>query len=137
MALSKKLSCCVTLLRRRVGPVWGAGSKTMRIAALSLVYSTAEYGAPVWCCCAHTCLIGSVLNDILRIVIGCLRPTPTDYLFFLSGIQPAELCRLGAKLFVAYRGSMNPNHILYGFIRGSSDACQERLRSRRLFVPAA
>ena len=47
VALCKKLSLCVTLLRRLVGSGWGAGAKTLRIATLSLVYSTAEYSAPV------------------------------------------------------------------------------------------
>ena len=42
VALRKKLSSCVTLLRRLVGSGWGAGAKTLRIATLSLVYSTAE-----------------------------------------------------------------------------------------------
>ena len=89
--LRKKLSSHVTLLRRLVGSGWGAGAKTLCIATLSLVYSTAEYYAPVWCRSAHTRLIDSVLNDALRIVTGCLRPTPTDHLPVLSGIQPAEL----------------------------------------------
>ena len=92
-ALRKKLSTRVTLLRRLVGSGWGTGAKTLRTAALSLVYSTAEYCAPVWCRSAHTRLIDSVLNDALRIVTGCLRPTPTDYLPILAGIQPAELRR--------------------------------------------
>ena len=93
VAWSKKLSSRITLLRRLVGSGWGAGAKTLRIAVLSLVYSTAEYCAPVWCRSAHTRLIDSVLNDALRIVTGCLRPTPTDHLPILSGIQPPELCR--------------------------------------------
>ena len=54
---------------------WGAGAKTLNTAALSLVYSTAEYCAPVWCCSAHTRLSDSVFNDALCIVTGCLRPT--------------------------------------------------------------
>ena len=74
VALRKKLSSRVTLLRRLVGSGWGAGAKTLRIATLSLVYSTAEYCAPVWCRSAHTRLIDSVLNDALRMVTGCLRP---------------------------------------------------------------
>ena len=108
MALRKKLSSRVTLLRRLVGSRWGAGAKTLRIATLSLVYSTAEYCAPVWCRSAHTRLIDSVLNDALRIVTGCLRPVryfngpPVPV---LSGIQPAELRRLGATLSLAHRGS--------------------------------
>ena len=42
-ALRKKLSTRVTLLRRLAGSGWGAGAKTLRTAALSLVYPTAEY----------------------------------------------------------------------------------------------
>ena len=137
VALRKKLSSRVTLLRRLVGSGWGAGVKTLRIATLSLVYSTAEYCAPVWCRSAHTHLIDSVLNDALRIVTGCLRPTPTDHLLVLSGIQPAELRRMGATFSLAYRGSLDPDHILYGLLSGSSDTRQVRLRSRRPFVPAA
>ena len=111
--------------------------KTLRIATLSLVYSTAEYCAPVWCCSAHTRLINNVLNDALRIVTGCLRPTPTDHLPVLSGIQSAELRRMGPILSLDYRGFLDPNHILYGLLSGSSDTRQVRLKSRRPFVPAA
>ena len=137
VALCKKLSSRVTLLRRLVGSGWGAGAKTFRIATLSLVYSASEYCAPIWCRSAHTRLIDSVLNDALRIVTGCLCPTPTDHLTVLSGIQPAELCRMGATLSLAHPGSLDPNHILYGTLSGSSDTGQVRLRSRRPFVPAA
>ena len=47
VALRKKLSSRVTLLRRLVDSEWSAGAKTLRIATLSLVYSTAEHSAPV------------------------------------------------------------------------------------------
>ena len=137
VALRKKLSSRVTLLRRIVVSGWGAGAKTLRIVTLSLVYSTAEYCAPVWCRSAHTRLIDSVLNDALRMVTGCLRPTPTDHLPVLSGIQPAELRRMGATLSLAYRGFLDPDHILRGLLSGSSDTRQVRLRSRRPFVPGA
>ena len=120
-----------------MGSGWGADAKTLRIATLFLVYSTAEYCAPVWCRSAHTRLIDSVLNDALRIFTGCLRPTPTDHLPVLSGIQPVELRRLGATLSLAYRGSLDPDHILYGLLSGTSDTRQVKLRPRRPFVPAA
>ena len=55
----------------------------------------------------------------------------------LSGIQPVELRRMGATLSLAHRGSLDPDHILYGLLSGSSDTLQVRLRSRRPFVPAA
>ena len=111
VALRKKLSSRVTLLRQLVGSGWVAGAKTLCIATLSLVYSTAEYCVPVWCRSAHTRLIDSILNDALRIVTGCLRLTPTDHLSILSGIQPAELCQMGATFSLACRGSLDPNHI--------------------------
>ena len=55
------------------------------------MHSTAKYCAPVWCRSAHTRLIDPTINDALRIVTGCLRPTPADNLPILAGIQPAEL----------------------------------------------
>ena len=137
VALRKKLSSRVTLLSRLVGSGWGAGAKSLRIATLSLVYSTAEYCTPVWCRSAHTRLIDSVLNYALCIVTECLLPTPTNRLPILSDIQPAELRRLGATLSLAYRGSLDPDHILYNLLSGSSDTGQVILRSRRPFVPAA
>ena len=44
---------------------------------------------------------------------------------------------MGATLSLAYRGSLDPDYILYGLLSGSSDTRQVRLRSRRPFVPAA
>ena len=91
VVLRKTLSSRVTLLRRLVSSGWSAGAKTLRIATLSLVYSTAEYCAPVWCRSAHTRLIESVLNDALCIVTGCPRPTPQRTTHLYSILQPAEL----------------------------------------------
>ena len=119
VALRKKLSSCVTLLRQLVGSGWGAGAKTLCIATLSLVYSTAEYCAPVWCRSAHTRLINSVLNEALHIITGCLHPTPMDHLPVFSVIQPTELHRMGATLSLAHCGSLDPDHILYGILSGS------------------
>ena len=137
VVLLKKVSSHVTLPRRLMGSGWGADTKTPRITTLSLVYSTAEYRAPVWCRSAHTCFIDIVLNDALHIVTGCLRPTPTDHLPVLLGIQQAKLRRMRVTLFLAHCGSLNPDNIFYCLLNGFSDTCQVRLRSRRLFVPAA
>ena len=127
VALCKRLSSRVTLLRQLVGSGWRAGAKTLLIATLSLVYSVAEYCAPVWCRNVHTRLIDSVLNDALRIVTGCLCPTSTNHIHVLSSIQPAELRRMEASLSLAHRGSLNPDHILYGLLSGSSDTRKLRL----------
>ena len=77
------------------------------------------------------------MNDALRRVTGCLRPTPTDHLPALLGIQSAELRRMEATLSLAYRGSLDPDHILHGLLNGFSDTRQVRQRSRRPFVPDA
>ena len=44
---------------------------------------------------------------------------------------------MGARLCLAHRGSLDPDHILHGLLSESSDTRQVRLRSRRPFVPAA
>ena len=135
--LCKKLSTHVSLLRRLAGSGLGAGAKTLRTAALSLIYSTAEYCAPAWYCSRHTRLIDSVLNDALRIVTGCLRPTPTDNLPDLSGVQPAELRGKEATFSLANRSSLDPGNILHGQLAELQAVSKERLKSRRPSVPAA
>ena len=115
----------------------GADAKTLRISALSLVYPTAEYCAPVWCRSTHTRLIDSILNDVLRIVTGCLRHTSTEDLSVFAGTQPAELRRLGAILSLANRSIHDLGHVLHGQLVEQHDAHHGRLRSRRPFVPAA
>ena len=88
VALRKKLSSRVTLLRRLVGSGWGAGAKTLSIATLCLVYSTAEYCAPVWCCSAYTRLIDSVLNEPCAWSLdACVPLQRTNYLYSQASSQ--------------------------------------------------
>ena len=44
---------------------------------------------------------------------------------------------MGATLSLACRGSLDPDHIFYGLLSGSSDTGQVRLKSRCPFVPGA
>ena len=62
---------------------------------------------------------------------------PASHLLILSGIQPTDLSLIGATLSLAYRGSLDLDHMLLGLLSGPSDVRQVRLRSRRPFVPAA
>ena len=135
-SLRKKLTTRAGLLRRLVGSSWGAGAIALRTATLALVYSTTEYCAPVSCRNAHTRLIDSSTNDALRLVTGCLRPTPTDDLYALAGIQPSELRRKRATLSLARRGQ-NPKHVLLERLLSSPYGEHRQLKSRRPFVPAA
>ena len=101
-----------------------------------MVHSTAEYCAPVCCRSARTRLIDRPINDALRLVTGCLRPTPTDDLYALAGIQPFELRRKRATLFLARR-AQDPKHMLDERLLSSPNGGHRQLKSRRPFVPAA
>ena len=135
-SLRKKLNTRVSLIRRLAGISWGADALVQRSATLALVHSTAEYCALVWCRTAHTRLIDLVINNAMRIVTGCLLPTPTDYLTVLAGIPPAELHRRQATLTLASR-ALEPNHLLHHKIIRPELRQSWRLTSRHPFVPAA
>ena len=87
-SLRKNLTSRIGLLKRLARSSWGANPTVLRRATLAF-HSTAKYCTPVWCLSNHTRLINKPSNDALRIVIGCLRLTPTDNLSILSGIQPS------------------------------------------------
>ena len=110
-----------------------ARATTLRIATLALVHSTAECCAPVWCRRAHIRLIDPAINDALRIVTGCLRPTPADNLPTLAGMQPTELRRIGATQSLARR-AMESGHLLHSALTRLSSANARRLISRHPFV---
>ena len=70
--------------------------------------------------------------------IYTLSSIPPIYtLSLLSGIHPVELCQMGVTLSLAHRGSLDLDHILHGFLSGSLDNRQVRLRSRHPFGPVA
>ena len=123
-ALHKKLKSSVALLRQIAGPWWGAYAKTLQIVALSLVYSTSEYCAPVWCHNTDTYLINSFLIDTMCIVTECLCPIPMDYLPILAGIQLAELHRQGATFSLAYQ--FDGSYKLTQSVNGKAHDCPQR-----------
>ena len=49
----EKVKAQVNLIRKLAGTSWGAGTNTLRMATLTLIYSTAEYCAPVWLASTH------------------------------------------------------------------------------------
>jgi len=134
--LRKKLTLRGALLRQLAGSGWSGGVTTLRIATLALMHSTAEYCVPVWCRSAHTRLIDPTINDALRIVTGCLRPTPADNLPILAGIQPAERRLSEATLPLAHC-SMEPGQLLHSALTCPSSANARRLKSRHPFAPTA
>jgi len=76
------------------------------------------------------------INDALRIVTGCLHPTPADNLPILADIQPAEFRRKGVTLSPA-RCAMEPGHLLHSALTCPRSGNAWRLKSTHPFVPAA
>jgi hypothetical protein len=50
---SKKVGARINIVQKLAGTGWGAGTETLRTAVLAIVYSTAEYCAPVWLNSVH------------------------------------------------------------------------------------
>jgi len=77
------------------------------------------------------------MHDALRLVNGCLRPTPVDKLFVLAVITHTELhqkkelhCRLPAVQWTQ-------EHLLHDHLLFTATTQQRELKSRHPFVPAA
>ena len=56
------------------------------------------------------------INEGLRIVTGCLKPTPIEYLPALSGIPPAELRRIATTTLRLARQSLELSHAFHNYI---------------------
>jgi len=95
--VSRKYAYADDLAIMHGGGDWQAAEGAWSPSPGALVHSTAENSAPVWCHIARTRLIDPAINDALRIVTGCLRPTPADSIPILAGIQPGELRRSGVS----------------------------------------
>ena len=136
-ALCAKISARNCLLRRLAGCNWGAGATTLRTSALALVFSAAEYAAPVWCNSRHSNKVDTAINETLRIITGCLRPTKAEYLPVLAGIMPADLRRLEAARFLALKATAQENHLLHQKMDCLQNPPKHRLKSRRPFTSLA
>ncbi|VEN42344.1 unnamed protein product [Callosobruchus maculatus] len=93
-----KLRTRNNIIQKLCGTTWGATAPTLRTSALALVYSCAEYCAPVWINSHHTRLIDVQLNHTMRLITGAVKTTPTQWLPVLSGIAPPQLRRTDALL---------------------------------------
>ena len=83
-----KLKSQNNLLSKLAGSSWGAYTKTLRTSVLALCYSVAEYCCPAWSRSSHTVSIDSQLNNTMRLISGCVRPTQTPWLPVLVNIAP-------------------------------------------------
>lgn len=88
----------INLLRKMAGTTWGADAKVLRTTALALVFSVAEFSAPVWIASAHTYLIDVALNEAMRVITGMVSSTPIEWLSVLANIEPPHIRRNKAFL---------------------------------------
>jgi hypothetical protein len=95
---AKKDAARVNLVRKLAGTNWSAGTETLRTASLALVYSTAEYCAPVWLNSVHVSKVDVQLNNTKRIISGTVKATQLQWLPVLANIAPAKLRRKAATV---------------------------------------
>lgn len=115
------------ILQKLCGTTWGASAITLRCSALGLVFSTAEYCAPVWLNSPHVKIIDTQLNNTMRLISGLIRPTPTYWLPVLSNIMPPDLRRKVALIREYKKIMSNPALPIHCDIR---DLNRNRLKSR-------
>lgn len=99
-----KLTTRNNILHKLCGTTW---ADTLCTSALGLVYSSAEYCAPVWMNSAHTKKIDVQLNNTMRTI----RSTPTYWLPILSQIPTTGLRRRSALLREYGNISNNPSSL--------------------------
>jgi exonuclease III len=106
--ISKKIQTRNNIIQKLSGSTWGASAHTLRCSMLSLVYSVAEYCAPVWINSPYTNKIDAQLNIAMRMVTGCIKSTPVFWLPVLSGVAPPYLRRKNALLKEFRKITSNP-----------------------------
>ena len=99
----------------------GASPATLQSTTMALCYSSAEYACPAWERSTHAWerstharKMDPPLNAICRLITGCLRPTPTDSLYILSGIAPPEIRRNAASSRECHWQLTDELHPLFG-----------------------
>jgi hypothetical protein len=92
------VSSQVNLVRKLDGTKWGSNAQTLRTLSLAIVYSSAEYYAPVWLNSAHVHKLDVQLNNVMRLITGTVKSTELQWLLVLSNIAPPKLRREAAFL---------------------------------------
>jgi hypothetical protein len=110
---SKKVSARINIVRKLAGTGWGAGTETLRTAALASVYSTAEYCAPVWFNSIHISKMDVQLKNAMRIISGSVKSTQLPWLPTLAHIAPPKLRRKPAAVRELVNCRRHANSLLY------------------------
>ena len=126
--LRGKVASRNNIINKLVATSWGMNAKTLRISALAMVFSTAEYCCPVWINSHHTSLLDTVLNSTMQIISGTVRSTPRAWLPALSNIAPADIRRKKALLREFNKATADSNQPLFNDLK---ELVPDRLKSRK------
>lgn len=127
--LSAKIKTRNSIIAELSSTSWGADANTLRIRALALVYSAAEYCAPVWINSAHTNKLDTQLNSAMRIIRGTLKTTPLKWLPVLSNKAFPKIRREQALIREWTKIKNNKNLPVHADVRLNADRL--RLKSRK------
>ncbi|XP_066964306.1 uncharacterized protein [Macrobrachium rosenbergii] len=117
------------LLSKLANSDWGTNPQTLRLTALALNYSIAEYCSPVWERSCHSHEVDAEFNQACRIITGALRPTPLLVLYRLAGIAPPNIRQTAHSKTQKYKQENDERHPLY-----DHQVVRQRLKSRKSFI---
>ncbi|KAI5742625.1 hypothetical protein M8J77_009365 [Diaphorina citri] len=125
----KKVFTRNNIIRKLTHSKWGAQPLTLRTSTMALCLSAAEYAAPVWRNSSHSSHVDVSINEAMRIVTGCLKPTPTEKLYPIAGIAPPQIRRQVAAEIEKKKQQSDERHPLY-----NHEETHQRLKSRKNFM---
>ena len=112
-SVKAKTTSRVALVRRLAGTTWGAATKKLHTSTQALVFSAAEYCAPVWSHSHHVKKMYVTLNSALQTISGTLLATPENQLYILVGIVPASIRREAATLALSRKAQKSESHLIH------------------------
>lgn len=127
--LKGKVSARNNILRKLTGSTWGAQPEVLRSTAMALCFAAGEYAAPAWESSAHTKQVDVALNETIRIITGCLRPTPVNKMYPIAGIAPPNIRRQVAGEKERKKQLTDERHPMFNHVNTAT-----RLKSRHSFV---
>ena len=117
------------MLYNLAGSTWEASPDVMRLSAISLVNSVADFGSSVWMYSKHVHLVDTQLNNTLRCVSGAVKATPLPWLSVLCNIVPAHLRRKSLLKNTLSNTNFHQNSLLFDVLQ---ENVTERLKSRKV-----
>ncbi|VVC34705.1 Hypothetical protein CINCED_3A013022 [Cinara cedri] len=110
--LKNKLKARNNIISKLAGSTWGSDTTVLRVLALALVYSVAEYCALVWFS-SYCKKVFTELNQTMRIITGSIRTTEVQWLPVLENIAPPDPRRLMHAERMVDKIKRNPKLPLY------------------------